>query len=83
MKRRLMSVVYFLVLILISVLMLVSFVTFPVWLIVWILTGWWIYPWGNTTLHNLSKWVMVRSAERNWPTSKHYQKSDYQRLKKS
>lgn len=65
----------------ISVLMLISFLTSPVWVIVWIVTGWWIYPWGNTILRNISSWVMVRSTAKDLVTGEYYQKSDYQTLK--
>lgn len=80
MIRRLFSILYLVSMLPIGIIVLVSYITFPLWLLVWLFTNWWIYPWGNAVLHNISNWIMVRSAEKRF-SGRLYTKADYQNLK--
>jgi len=80
-----MSVLSYFVMILLAVMILAAYISFPVWVLIWLVTGWWIYPPGNALLHNITSWIMVRSADK--PICKdgarYYSKEDYKGMRHS
>ena len=85
MIRRLYSILYFVFCIPLAIGILAAYLTFPVWLVVWVLTGWWVYPPGNALLHNITGWLMVRSATKPIlkDGARYYSKEDYADMRHS
>ena len=80
MIRRLMLVVNIFALILIAVLIVLAYLTCPIWIVVWIIGGWWVYPWGNAVIHNINLWFRIKSDQTNI-LGEFYTMDDYHRLK--
>lgn len=77
MVRRLFSILSIFVALFIAVGIIVVYVTFPIWLFIWLGTGKWIYPPANALAQNLMNWVRVRSTDKSFVTGEYYTKEDY------
>ena len=83
MIRRLYTVLYGLMSIPVGVGFILIYVTFPIWMVIWFFTGWWVYPPANALAHNIMSWLMVHSSMKSFLTNRYYTEEDWKVLKKS
>ena len=83
MIRRFYSILRVLTTIPVALGILAAYITIPIWIIVWVITGWWVYPPGNALLNNIMSWLMVKSATKKLFSGGYYTKKDYQDMKRS
>jgi len=83
MIRRIISILFILMSIPTTIALIILVLTVPVWTLVLLVTGWWIYPPANALMQNVFGWLMVRSATKDFINKEYYNKEDYKRLRKS
>lgn len=83
MARRIFTIFYIFMTIVIAIGGVMLYFTFPIWFFLWIGTGKWIYPPANALANNIMNWFMVRSSMKNFLSNDYYSREDYQTYKVS